>query len=506
MPFSRALTFLLGLVVYLSISFAWAQGGWSSWSGKVTMGGNDAFHAQTGIHLVIVDPTMGLNPTRLKVRNGTKQPITVASPETTISEFEVAMGAEREIPLNPLKKGEYYTQIGVSVRYWQGPTPEELAQQQAAAQEKQAQEAKRAAEAQQQETNRRRQLAEKGQAQRKEFYDRKMAMVRQRNQQIDQSMSSLAGALVANMTQNKLQEQNQTIERNLAQIRDGKMDACPSCDGIGFEDCSCGDGRQTCMACMGQGRVYGGAQCVTCQGSGRQFCMQCGGTLRVECGACHGVGGVAVQKRTSTGSSNQSQPSPEEQKWLATLNLGYAAQKLGGTENLKLASVYYQEALKIGRQLYPNGIHDNLASTLYCLGMNYQMMGGPENLKRAIGHFEGALEIYRQLKFQGGIVISLGNLAFLRLFVGEYAQALAGAREALIMAPNDTWIHANEAHALLLLGEEELAKAIYLKYRNEKFNNHETFRDAVLGAFTDFRKAGIDHPGFARMEALLKEP
>jgi len=89
-----------------------------------------------------------------------------------------------------------------------------------------------------------------------------------------------------------------------------------------------------------------------------------------------------------------------------------------------------------------------------------------------------------------------------RLFVGQYAQSLQDSRSALTMAPDQTWLHTNEAHALLLLGRLDEALELYRRYRDASVNASQSFRDGVLDDFAALRKAGVSHPDMAVVEAL----
>ena len=101
---------------------------------------------------------------------------------------------------------------------------------------------------------------------------------------------------------------------------------------------------------------------------------------------------------------------------------------------------------------------------------------------------------------------SLGNLSYTRIFVGQYTEALRDAREALQIAPDELRIRTREAHALLLMNREAEALAIYTQYRDQPVKADQTFRETVLDDFVALRKAGIDHPGMAKVEALYGPP
>lgn len=190
-------------------------------------------------------------------------------------------------------------------------------------------------------------------------------------------------------------------------------------------------------------------------------------------------------------------------------NLGLAYQNLGGTANFERAIGYYEESLKIERQLYPGGVHAEIANSLNNLASAYEDLGGAANRERAVGYYEESLKIKRQL-YPGGvqaeIAQSLGGLSFTRLFVGQYPEALRDAREALQIGPVELWIRANEAHALLLMDRQAEALAIYVQYRDQPVKAGQTFREAVLEDFAALRKAGVNHPGMAKVEELYGQP
>ena len=188
-------------------------------------------------------------------------------------------------------------------------------------------------------------------------------------------------------------------------------------------------------------------------------------------------------------------------------SLGIATRELGGTENIRRAIGHYEEALKIRRQLFPSGFHTDIASSLNDLGNATSSLGGAENVLRAIGHYEEALKIRRQLFPTDSLAApALGNLAFNRILVAQYAEALRDAREALKLDPSRTWIRTNEAHALLFLGRFEEALAIYSKFKDERINPSMSFRDAVLSDFARFKKAGLSHADMEKIEKLFGEP
>jgi hypothetical protein len=59
------------------------------------------------------------------------------------------------------------------------------------------------------------------------------------------------------------------------------------------------------------------------------------------------------------------------------------------------------------------------------------------------------------------------------------------------------------AHAYLLQGQFEKAKAIYVKYFGTAFDDGRKWDDELRNDFKTLREAGRDHPDMKKIEALL---
>ncbi|GEM_PF-7093754 len=189
---------------------------------------------------------------------------------------------------------------------------------------------------------------------------------------------------------------------------------------------------------------------------------------------------------------------------LTLTNLGNVYGIQGGTENLERATVRFEEALAIYRKLFPDGQHDDIAALLNNLATVHSLIGGPDHVRQSVACYEEALKLFRQ-RFPGGhasMAPVLGSLALDHLFLGNPAVALRETQEALAITPGEVWILIVQSHALILLNREEEAKAILLPHRGEELFGRP-FGEAVAGDYEALRKAGVDHPGFKRMEALL---
>src|SRR5262249_38282565 len=89
----------------------------------------------------------------------------------------------------------------------------------------------------------------------------------------------------------------------------------------------------------------------------------------------------------------------------------------------------------------------------------------------------------------------IGSLAYRFLLVRNFARALEAADQALALAPDAVWIDSNRAHALMMLGRLDEARAIYLRHRGEqKVQEDKSWETIVLEDFSDLRNAGVRPP------------
>jgi hypothetical protein len=77
--------------------------------------------------------------------------------------------------------------------------------------------------------------------------------------------------------------------------------------------------------------------------------------------------------------------------------LGIAYQILGGTDNLIRAIKFYEDSLKIRRELYPDGVHADIAASLHNLSTAYRGLGGTDDLRKAAEFEQERDKIRRQL-------------------------------------------------------------------------------------------------------------
>jgi tetratricopeptide (TPR) repeat protein len=95
----------------------------------------------------------------------------------------------------------------------------------------------------------------------------------------------------------------------------------------------------------------------------------------------------------------------------------------------------------------------------------------------------------------------IGGVAYAFVLARDFTAALEAADQALAIAPDLIFVQGNRAHALMLLGKVDEARAIYLKYRGrEKVVDEKSWETSVLDDFAEMRKAGLTHPLMIEIE------
>jgi tetratricopeptide (TPR) repeat protein len=97
----------------------------------------------------------------------------------------------------------------------------------------------------------------------------------------------------------------------------------------------------------------------------------------------------------------------------------------------------------------------------------------------------------RDLKFSIG---RMGDLAFSFILTRDFDNALQSVDQAIGLAPDEFWLHANRAHSLMFLGREDEARALYLRHRDEKNVLGKPWSTVILEDFVEMRKAGLVNP------------
>jgi hypothetical protein len=99
---------------------------------------------------------------------------------------------------------------------------------------------------------------------------------------------------------------------------------------------------------------------------------------------------------------------------------------------------------------------------------------------------------------------ALIEVTWYALFEKEFAKALAAADRAQALFPNSLEIESNRAHALMFMGHDEEAKALYLAHKGEVFKSDNKLWEQITAEdFAKFRKEGLSSPMMADVEKEL---
>jgi TPR repeat protein len=102
------------------------------------------------------------------------------------------------------------------------------------------------------------------------------------------------------------------------------------------------------------------------------------------------------------------------------------------------------------------------------------------------------------------VATELNQVLWYALFAKEFTKALTVADRAHTLFPNNLSIETNRAHALMFMGHDEEAKALYLAHKGEVRDLSGKLREQIIAEdFADFRKAGLTHPMMADIEKEL---
>ena len=97
----------------------------------------------------------------------------------------------------------------------------------------------------------------------------------------------------------------------------------------------------------------------------------------------------------------------------------------------------------------------------------------------------------------------IGGTAFKFILNRNFSRALELADQAISSAPDQIWVYANRACALMFLGRVDEARTVYLRYRGQKVREEKSWEAVVLQDFAELRKLGLTHPLMDEVEGLL---
>ena len=96
------------------------------------------------------------------------------------------------------------------------------------------------------------------------------------------------------------------------------------------------------------------------------------------------------------------------------------------------------------------------------------------------------------------------NLGYYYIFSKQYLKAIKYLKEGLKLDDTELLIHGNLAHAYLLNGDIEQAKAIYIKYKAQNVDDKMSWVEMIKLDFADFKKAGLPTDNFQAILDLVK--
>jgi len=93
-----------------------------------------------------------------------------------------------------------------------------------------------------------------------------------------------------------------------------------------------------------------------------------------------------------------------------------------------------------------------------------------------------------------GTLKALLELSRYQLFAGRYDDVIATADQAVAISKDFLLIDTNRAHALMLKGSIEEARAVYNKHKGKDTGNQRTWEAVILEDFATLEQANIRHP------------
>jgi tetratricopeptide (TPR) repeat protein len=208
---------------------------------------------------------------------------------------------------------------------------------------------------------------------------------------------------------------------------------------------------------------------------------------------------------------NQAKHDPSNLQWQRDLAIGHdlIAEALSAAKQNEEALVHFRKVVEI---------RENLTATIDRGNTQWQrdLSGAYINVGQALaaqGKLDEALQSYRQglaiaerlaalnrsntqwqddLQF---VIGKIGALAYEFVLARDFATALTAADQAISLAPEEIWLYTNRAHALMFLGRVDEARALYLKYRDEKnVQNGKAWVTVILEDFAEMQKIGLASP------------
>jgi eukaryotic-like serine/threonine-protein kinase len=219
-------------------------------------------------------------------------------------------------------------------------------------------------------------------------------------------------------------------------------------------------------------------------------------------------------------SERLAQSDPGNAGWQRDLSVSY--NKVGDVQmaqgDLAGALKSYRDSLAIMQRLAQSDPGN--AGWQRDLSVSYEKVGDVQqaqgDLAGALKSYQASLAIRQRLVALGPsnkqwqddlqfVIARIGGLAYNFLFAHDFAKALQAADQAISLAPDQIWIYTNRAHALMFLNRTDEARALYLKYRDQKdVQAGKSWPTVILDDFAELRKAGLSNPLMDEIEKGFK--
>jgi hypothetical protein len=98
---------------------------------------------------------------------------------------------------------------------------------------------------------------------------------------------------------------------------------------------------------------------------------------------------------------------------------------------------------------------------------------------------------------------ALGTLCWSALLAKKFPRAVWAGRHAVDLAPELNWVRANYAHALMLSGQSQKAKEIYVGFGSLSPDAAKQWKDQILKDFEEMKKRGLEDLLMGQIGALL---
>jgi tetratricopeptide (TPR) repeat protein len=104
------------------------------------------------------------------------------------------------------------------------------------------------------------------------------------------------------------------------------------------------------------------------------------------------------------------------------------------------------------------------------------------------------------------VVNKVSEIALGHVLAGQYEKALATLDYAMSVVPLSAFANVRRAHALMFLGRNPEARALYLQYREQRMTAQQTGANVILQDFERMRKVEHVDPLMDEIETLFGAP